>query len=233
MRLKLPFTARSAGSSLALVVSASLLLSACDGSGSTPTTSASPAPVVTETETANPVTTTRTPSDAAPSPTTSEPTGSESTNSPSPTALPPLGSPSMDQKQQAQVGDSDMSIAGIRVAEHETFTRVVFDIAGNSQPGWWVDWATDPIQQASGLPVEMAGDSFLNVNIQGTGYPDQVVVPGIDTGSYPGAGIVEDINFTSIFEARSQVLIGVSGQPRNYSVSLLQEPTRLVVDIVH
>lgn len=127
MRLKLPFTARSAGSSLALVVSASLLLSACDGSGSTPTTSASPAPVVTETETANPVTTTRTPSDAAPSPTTSEPTGSESTNSPSPTALPPLGSPSMDQKQQAQVGDSDMSIAGIRVAEHETFTRVPGD----------------------------------------------------------------------------------------------------------
>lgn len=139
----------------------------------------------------------------------------------------------MDQKQQAQVGDSDMSITGIRAAEHETFTRVVFDIAGNGQPGWWIDWAADPIQQASGLPVEMAGDSFLNVNIQGTGYPDQVVVPGIDSGSYPGAGIVEDINFTSIFEARSQVLIGVSGQPRNYSVSLLQEPTRLVVDIVH
>ena len=233
MRLKLPFTARSVGSSLALVVSASLLLSACDGSGSTPSTSASPAPVVTETETADPVTTTRVSSDAVPSPTTSEPTGSESTASPSPTALAPLGSPSMSEKQQAQVGDSDMSITGIRVAEHESFTRVVFDIAGNSQPGWWVDWTTDPIQQASGLPVDVAGDSYLNVNIQGTGYPDQVQVPGIDFGAYPGAGIVEDINLTSIFEARAQVLIGVSGQPRNYSVTLLQEPTRLVVDIVH
>ncbi|BAU96307.1 hypothetical protein N24_2045 [Corynebacterium suranareeae] len=226
MRLKLPTIARSTGISVALLVSTSLALSACDGGSSGTTSSSSSATVVTETETADPVTATPSPSESAPSPTTA-------VDTPTSTALPPLGSPTLDQKQQDPDGEFDMSITGIRVAEHESFTRVVVDIAGDSKPGWWVDWTTEPVQQASGLPVDVTGDSFLDLNIEGIGYPDQVDVPGVDSGSFGGAGIVEDINLTSIFEARAQILIGVSGAPRSYSVSLLQEPTRVVVDIVH
>lgn len=221
------FTPRPAGSIVALLVSA-LFLSACEGGSGAPSTSAPP--VVTETETAPPVTATDTPPEVSPSPTTP----AQPTTSPTPTALPPLGNPSLDQKQLSPVGEFDMSIANIRVAEHESFTRVVIDIAASqSTPGWWIDWTTEPVQQASGLPVDVSGDSFLDVNIEGIGYPDQASVPSIENGPYPGAGIVEDINLTSIFEARAQILIGVSGPPRSYSVTLLEEPSRVVIDIIH
>lgn len=126
-----------------------------------------------------------------------------------------------------------MTVTGVRVADHESFTRVVFDIAGASKPGWWVDWTQNPVQQASGLPVDIAGDSFLDVNIEGITYPSEATAQSVEIGSFKGAGVVQEVQLTSIFEARAQFLIGVSGSPKSYSVSLLENPTRIVVDIQH
>lgn len=147
--------------------------------------------------------------------------------------LQPLGDPSQEPKIQAADGAFDLSVTGVRVAEHEAFTRVVFDIGGDGLPGWWVDYQDAPRQQASGLPVEVTGDSYLEVNLDGIALPMDAAEPGVEIGSFDGAGIVEEITLTTIFEAQAQFFIGVAGVPRDYSVTLLQDPTRVVVDLIH
>ncbi|ALC06160.1 hypothetical protein CDES_08840 [Corynebacterium deserti GIMN1.010] len=216
---------------LVVIASSALVLSGCSSNGNGSSASSA---VVTETETAAPVTSTSqsTTNAPQPSPTTSQPTTSAASSSPSAQPLAPLGTPTRDAKMRTAEGEFDLSIRDIRVAEHSTFTRVVVELAGTGTPGWWVDWTEEPLQQASGLPVDVSGDSFLDLNIEGIGYPDQTAEPGIDFGDFSGAGLVEEANLTSIFEARAQILVGVSGPPRDYSVTLLENPTRVVVDLV-
>lgn len=207
-----------------LSTAALFLVAACsspDGSAVTTT-----APVITET--------------AAPASTPGA-NGGSGVDKPNPTApvetsataIPPLGQPDRERKHQPPAGNYDTSVTAVRVAEHETFTRVVFDIAGEGSPGWWVDYRDNPAQQASGLPVEVAGDSFLEVNIDGIAYPMDAAEPGVNLGSFPGAGIVQEVKLTTIFEAQAQFFIGISGGYRDYSVTLLEDPTRVVVDFVH
>ncbi len=178
--------------------------------------------------------------DSSPSTTTTTATANASSSAapttPSPTEtakpVPPLGSPDLQDKQQVPSGMNDMSITGIRVAGHEGFTRVVVDVAGSGTPGWWTTYTDEPLQQASGLPVDVAGESFLDIGIEGIAYPDDALEPGMDIGNLPGSGIVEEVALTSIFEARAQVVIGITGTPADYSVTLLKDPTRVVIDIV-
>lgn len=148
-------------------------------------------------------------------------------------ATQPLGEPDLGRKMQSSEGAYDLSVTGVRMAEHDSFTRVVLDISGSGMPGWWVDYTQEPTQQASGLPVEVAGDSFLEVNLQGIALPPDADFPSVELGTFGGAGIVDEVVLTTIFEARAQFFIGISDHPREYSVTLLQEPTRVVVDLVH
>lgn len=189
------------------------------------------APAVTETTMGSPAPDTETDAETDTDVVKPRPTLPPETGTAAP--LPPLGEPNMGQKSQSPEGSFDMSVAGVRVAEHETFTRVVFDIGGSGSPGWWTDYQNEPVQQASGLPVELAGDSFLEVSIDGIALPTEAAEPGVEMGSFDGAGIVQEVKLTTVFEARAQFFIGISGGYRDYSVTRLDDPSRLVVDIIH
>lgn len=213
---------------LASISTAALFLVAGCGSAEGPAMTTTSAVTETVTDSQTPGTggaQTTEPSAAAPSPTA--PVESSTPD------VPPLGDPDQGQKSQSPEGSYDLSVTEVRVAEHESFTRVVFDIGGSGTPGWWTNYQDSPAQQASGLPVEVAGDSFLEVSIDGIALPMDAAVPGVEMGSFTGAGIVEEVTLTTIFEARAQFFIGIAGGHRDYSVTLLNEPTRVVVDIIH
>lgn len=145
----------------------------------------------------------------------------------------PLGSPTLDQKRQGVDGWNDeLLVTGARLATHPTFDRLVFDFSGPGSPGWFIDYTDTPTQQGSGFPVEFQGSTALYVAIEGTNYPpfDEPGAPVL--GTVPGTGgVVQEVIYTSIFEGRTEYVIGMdSRQP--YSVTLLQEPTRLVIDIM-
>lgn len=219
---------------LVLALSATVLLSGVAGcteeGGSTgPTTITTTAPTSTVEVPASPSETTTTSTATA----ASTPGTSVDKPDPTPPATPPLGNPDMELKTRSPEGAYDLSVTDVRMAEHETFTRVVFDIAGSGMPGWWANYTAQPRQQASGLPEGVDGDSFLEISLDGIAIPPEAVVPGIEFGNFDGTGIVDEVVLTTIFEARAQFFIGMSGPPRNYSVTLLQEPTRVVVDLMH
>ena len=45
----------------------------------------------------------------------------------------------------------------------------------------------------------------------------------------PGAGVVSEVNYTTTFEAQTQLIIGLEKKTA-YSVTYLKDPSRVVID---
>ena len=71
-------------------------------------------------------------------------------------------------KSQRPSDAAQLVVTGVRVGAHEGFDRVVVDLEGEGDPGWFVDYTATPIQETAGLPLKVAGNAFLNINIDGT-----------------------------------------------------------------
>lgn len=145
----------------------------------------------------------------------------------------PLGEPSREPKQQDSGAPHQQVITGVRTASHGNFDRVVFDLVGPGSPGWVTDFNAEPTQQASGAPIDYDGDTALEVTLTG-------VVPFTDDGPAPelpavtpaGGGVISEVVHGVTFEGQAQFVIGLEGTAP-YSVSLLEDPQRVVVDVLH
>ncbi|WP_018298003.1 AMIN-like domain-containing (lipo)protein [Corynebacterium lubricantis] len=127
---------------------------------------------------------------------------------------------------------AELVIKDVRVASHNGFDRVVFEYEGTGSPGYHAGYTDEPRQQASGYPVEVAGQAYLELMIHGTpmgmGDPNsQWVQPGPWDLK---AGNIAGVSHGAVFEGDTQVFIGLDKQ-RPYSVTILENPTRVVVDI--
>ncbi len=145
----------------------------------------------------------------------------------------PAPSPfSLEDRRVPSQGGANLVIKDVRVGSHEGYDRFVIEFTGTGTPGYLTGYTDQPLQQASGLPVEVAGNAFLELMIQGTpwgrpGSPDHVV----EAGPKPlAAGNILGVTNGGTFEADSQYFIGLDRR-RPYNVYVLTEPTRLVVDV--
>ncbi|GAB3085506.1 hypothetical protein GCM10027157_18040 [Corynebacterium aquatimens] len=119
----------------------------------------------------------------------------------------------------------------IRVGSHAGYDRVVFEFEGTGTPEFHAGYTDQPLQQASGYPVEVPGSAALELMIHGT---------SLDMSMDAKYGMKKDWGLTSgsitsvvgggTFEADGQYFIGVDST-RPYKVMVLENPTRLVVDI--
>ena len=205
----------------AALTATALLLAACNGgdttNGGTTTTVADPvtvtstaaAPTTEATETAGTATNAAVTRTDAPDPTTGSPTGVWPVdNSPAPL------------------------VTGVRVGVHPTYTRVVYDLVGSGEPGWISRYIDQPYQDGSGFPVDVQGNAYLMINITGTTYPFEHEATELATGPHAGGGVVREIVNTGIFEGNTLTYIGLDRE-LPYSVSVLHDPLRVVVDIQH
>ncbi|MCL1869644.1 MAG: hypothetical protein FWF90_04415 [Promicromonosporaceae bacterium] len=170
---------------------------------------------------------------SSPSPTGTGSPAAESPASPVPTDL-PAGPEFTAPGTPATGNPSDgaaLTVTDIRVGHQDGFDRVVFDLGGKGTPGWrvwYVDAATD---DGSGNPVAVQGNAILQVVISGTGIP-------ADTGQKEFAGspvdvsggTVQQVVYRFVFEGYTTSFVGVDAQ-RPFRVFMLQNPTRLVVDV--
>ena len=65
---------------------------------------------------------------------------------PSTSTLQPLGTADPSPKTHRPSEPAHLAVAGVRVGNHEGFDRVVVDLTGDGDPGWFVDYTATPMQ---------------------------------------------------------------------------------------
>lgn len=130
-------------------------------------------------------------------------------------------------------GDGDQQLIDVRSGIHDGYDRVVFEFSGVGEPGWRVEYVDSAAEIGRGNPIEIAGESILEVNINGPSWlPEEDVSDQVETNEYyeRGTGAVfEEVHIQGPFEAHSQYHIGLQEEVP-FSVELLSDPARLVVD---
>ena len=138
----------------------------------------------------------------------------------------PMGDPDTTMKENMEFTGADLAVSDIRLASHDGFDRVVFDVAGDGVPGWSVAYTDYPGQQGSGFPIDYEGASALSVNLHG-------MIRPIEVGGVDGVGgVVTEVIPDIAHHGTAQFIIGVAERAA-FSVTLLEEPTRVVVDVLH
>lgn len=140
--------------------------------------------------------------------------------------------PFSTQQQQQAAHQADLTISDVRVGTHEGYDRVVMEYSGPGTPGFFTSYVDTPLQQASALPLDVAGNAYLELMIHGTPMANlsanQALVKtgpmALETGNIAG------ITHGGVFEAATQYVIGLD-RARAYHAYTLENPPRVVVDI--
>ena len=124
--------------------------------------------------------------------------------------------------------DKALALTGIRAATHEGFTRVVLEFSGEGTPGVWRGaWTDEAIEQGRGLPIQVEGQAFLDLVIDGT--PMTATANPYPSGTHTRAGDL-DVVSDGTFEDNTHVVIG-SPATRQFQIGFLSNPVRMVIDI--
>jgi hypothetical protein len=130
-------------------------------------------------------------------------------------------------------GTPGPNLTDLRIGDHDGFVRVVFDLTGAGTPMYIVGYESPPFSGASGEPVPVGGTAFLAVHLSpALRYDVDTMVPTYtgDLVLVPGLDPIEQIVFVDDFEAAMYWVIGLSAQ-RPFTVEVMQDPVRLVIDI--
>jgi hypothetical protein len=127
-----------------------------------------------------------------------------------------------------------LSVVDARVGRQDGFDRVVYELAGEGEVGWRVEYVDEPRQQGSGDEVDLEGESSLSVTVLGVGYPGDTGIEHDDGPRRlrdPTLASVAEVFLGSVFEGHYESFLGISGPPRPFRVYALSNPTRLVIDV--
>ncbi len=132
---------------------------------------------------------------------------------------------------QSGPGSGTGTLSAVRTGDDGTFDRVVFQFTGTTLPGWSVRYAAPPFtQDGSGATVPVSGHAFLKVRLQPadahTAYTGGFRLPGNGTAN------VTEVVGTGDFEGVVGWVIGLNDL-RDFQVTELHSPERLVIDIQH
>ena len=114
------------------------------------------------------------------------------------------------------------------------YDRVVFEFAGDSVPGYNVEYVTAPVRRCgSGDPVSVAGAARLVVRFEPARAHDERGNPRpAERERAPGLPAVKDMKLVCDFEGQVEWVLGVAAVAP-YRVSEIAGPVRVVVDIRH
>ncbi|WP_110336536.1 AMIN-like domain-containing (lipo)protein [Prauserella flavalba] len=136
----------------------------------------------------------------------------------------------------------------VRVGRHACFDRVVFDINGPAQAGFFVRYVPVVRADGAGDPIPVAGAAALEVVVLAPplGFDEQGHQPGSTparTGDYfytpaelAGWRTLRAVRFAGFFEGQCTFAVGVRGKLPMWAFSVLDSANqirRIVVDIAH
>ncbi|MEX1178892.1 MAG: hypothetical protein WEB09_10555 [Nitriliruptor sp.] len=153
------------------------------------------------------------------------------------TGAPALETDASAEDREQEPVDAALSLVDVRVGTHDGFDRVVFELAGDGEAGWYLSTDEEARAQGSGNVVDVAGDAVLTVDLVGALYPmdapDDVTTYDRDRLPAPsGAAVLTEVIDGAIFEGHHQLFVGLTG-PVEYRVDRLEDPQRVVIDLLH
>lgn len=195
-------------------------LAGCGGTGDDdPPRSSAPAPQDTSAS----------PSASPSDPPTASPSASAGTEDPDADAAAPEFGATGDAEASAGAA---LTVTGLRIGTHEGFDRVVVDLGGTGTPGWFVQRTDRAVEDPTGDVVDLGGDGVLALYVTGLGYPFETGVTELPVGTRtPGGTVVTGAEFTGTFEGQTQIFLGLVDPQAPFRVFLLENPTRIVVDV--
>lgn len=138
---------------------------------------------------------------------------------------------SAQQKAAGTTEESSLVFHDLRVAEHESFYRVVVEFAGQGSPGWNVTWADKPIEQGRGRELPVEGSSYLDIAISGTTMPTGSGQQDLYYSGTPSLAVGPlDAYEDGTFEDITHLVIGMD-KVRGFQVGSLSDPVRVVIDV--
>lgn len=176
-----------------------------------------------------------------PAPSVSASTAASASPSPAPTVEPvpsdDLGSFSCDLPVVDDATVARAQIVDVRVGSHDDYDRVVFEFA-DGLPEFTLDRAEPPFtQDASGLPIDVEGTSFLRLIMRGGTKQTEEGTSSYDgpTDFDPGFTMLVDLVEGGDFEAQSTWYLGLNGPACVRVMRLVGEggSPRLVIDVEH
>jgi hypothetical protein len=166
--------------------------------------------------------------------------GATASTDPSPTPAP---APVVCQPQTGGEKDVFTNLTDVRVGAHDGYDRIVFEFAEpKPNPGgkggipyFEIRQAKPPFtQDPSGEPLDVFGDAFVHLVMQGaTGYDfnGEPTYAGSHTLT-PGFGTLAQVVEGGDFEATMTWVLGLS-RPTCWAVQELHNPDRIVIDFHH
>lgn len=138
---------------------------------------------------------------------------------------------SAQQKSSSPTEGDSLVFHDLRVAEHDSFYRVVVEFAGQGTPGWNVTWADKPVEQGRGRELPVQGASYLDIAISGTTMPTGT---GQQDLYYSGTPSLEvgplEAYEDGTYEDITHLVIGMD-KVREFQVGTLSDPVRVVIDV--
>lgn len=148
---------------------------------------------------------------------------------------PTHGSPAFPANTAPQTrrssGEAEIVLTDVRVAEHESYDRIVLEFSGAGTPGWAVNYVDEAVLDGSGEVVTLGGDAILDIYASDTTWPASDYYSGRRRLEAENGGVT-DVYVVGTFEGYTQVLAGIDDTPVPFRVFALTDPSRLVVDIV-
>jgi hypothetical protein len=174
------------------------------------------------------------PGSSAPATTPTATSSAPATDGDDSAEAPPFPANTEPDTGEASAG-SAVTVTDVRTGRHDGFDRVVFEVAGTGAPGWDVRYVDEAVEQGRGQRITVAGRAILQVAITGVGYPTETGIEEYDgSDPLPGAGteVVTEVVWDSTFEGTSVAFVGTTDETP-FRVYLLDNPSRVVLDVVH
>lgn len=135
----------------------------------------------------------------------------------------------------ADGGFSTLAVTDVRVATHDGFARLVFQLEGDGIAGWDLRYVDEATSQGSGEPIEVGGETVLSIALSNITLPpdlpddierwDEDRVAGTD-------GVIAEVVHDTIFEGIQTFFAGLD-EERPFLIERFDDPQRVVIDIPH
>jgi hypothetical protein len=137
-----------------------------------------------------------------------------------------------DPDEQSGDFDEGRKVTNVRVGDHsdQLFDRVVFDLSGDGDPGWFAAYTDTATQQGSGEEVDVPGQAIITVSLRGINWTDQDL-PEYDGSPVDGpGGSIVAVRWGGSFEGETQVFVGTTGR-LPFRLGLARDPNRVYMDV--